>query len=68
MTPIGLATLTRRDHEVVNFTRSRVKSKFKLTNLMKISRIEEYNGKQGSNPQGNKEIYDDLFKIDQIRR
>ena len=35
---------------------------------MKISRIEWYNGKYGSNPQGNKEIYDDLFEIDQIGR
>ena len=33
------------DREVVNFTRSRVKTKSKLTNLMKISRIEGYNGK-----------------------
>ena len=54
------------DREVVNFTWSRVKKKFKLTNLIKISRIEGYNGKEGSNPQENKEIYDDLFQIDQI--
>ena len=39
---------------------------FKLTNLMKISRIEGYNGKYGSNPQGIKEILDDLFEFDQI--
>ena len=58
--------VTNRDHEVVNFTRSRVKNNFKLTNLMKISRIEGYNGKYGSNPQGIREIYDDLFKFDQI--
>ena len=37
--------VTGRDHEVVDFTRSRVKTKSKLTNLMKISRIEGYNGK-----------------------
>ena len=37
--------LTRRNGEVVNFTRSRVKNNSKLTNLMKISRIEGYNGK-----------------------
>ena len=60
--------MTSRDCEVVNFTRSRVKTKSKLTNLMKISLIEGYNGKYGLNPQGNKEIYDDLFKIDQIGR
>ena len=58
--------LTSRDREVVDFTRSRVKKKSKLTNLMKISRIEGSNSKQGSNPQGNREIYDDLFKFDQI--
>ena len=39
---------------------------FKLTNFMKISRIEGYNGKYGSNPQGIKEILDDLFEFDQI--
>ena len=33
---------------------------------MKISRIEGYNGKYGSNPQGNKKISDDLFEFDQI--
>ena len=40
--------------------------KSKLTNLLKISRIEGYNGKYGSNPQGMKEISDDLFEFDQI--
>ena len=33
----GLSFLTSGDREVVNFTRSRVKTKSKLTNLMKIS-------------------------------
>ena len=33
-----------------------------------ISRIEGYNGKNGSNPQGIREISDDLFKFDQIER
>ena len=37
--------LTRGDREVINFTRSHVKNNFKLTNLIKISRIEGYNGK-----------------------
>ena len=37
--------LTRREHEVVNFTRSRVRTKSKLTNLVKLIRIEGYNGK-----------------------
>ena len=45
--------LTDQDRKVVNCTRSRVKTKSKLTNLMKISRIEGYNGKYGSNLQGN---------------
>ena len=34
-----------RNREVVDFTPSRVKNNSKLTNLMKISRIEGYNGK-----------------------
>ena len=33
------------DREVVDITRSHVKTKSKLTNLMKISQIEGYNGK-----------------------
>ena len=33
---------------------------------MKLIRIEGYNGKYGSNPQGIKEILDDLFEFDQI--
>ena len=37
--------VTSGGHEVVDFTRSRVKTKSKLTDLMKISRIEGYNGK-----------------------
>ena len=39
--------LTRRNREVVDFTRSRVKNNSKLTNLMKIIRIEGYSGKKG---------------------
>ena len=39
------ATLMRRDREVVDFTRSRVKNNFELTNLMKLTRIEEHDGK-----------------------
>ena len=38
-------SLTSGDHKVINFTRSRVETKFKLTNLMKISRIEGCNDK-----------------------
>ena len=41
----NLVPLTRRNREVVNFTQSRVKNNSKLTNLMKIIRIEGYNGK-----------------------
>ena len=37
--------LTRRDCEVVDFTRSRVKNNSEFTNLMKMIRIEGYNGK-----------------------
>ena len=37
--------LMRRDCEVVDFTRSRVKNISELTNLMKMYRIEGYNGK-----------------------
>ena len=62
----GSGVLTKRDHEVVNFTRSRVKNNSKLTNLMKISRNEGYNGKYGLNPQGIREISNDLFEFDQI--
>ena len=42
--------MTERDREVIENTRSRVKIKSKLTNLMKLIRIEGYNGKYGSNP------------------
>ena len=37
--------MTRWDREVVDFTRSRVKNNTKLTNLMKMYRMEGYNGK-----------------------
>ena len=37
--------LTRRDREVVDFTRYRIKNNTKFTNLMKMLRIEGYNGK-----------------------
>ena len=37
--------MTRRDREVVDFTRSRVKTNTELTNLMKMPRIEGYSGK-----------------------
>ena len=60
--------LTDRDREVVNCTRSRVKTKSQLTNLMKIPRIEGDNGKNVSNPHGFREISDDLFEFDQIRQ
>ena len=35
---------------------------------MKFIRIEGHNGKYGSNPQGIREILDDLFEFDQIER
>ena len=53
---------------IVNCTRSRVKTKSKLTNLMKISQIQGYKGKYGLNLQGIREIYDDPFEFDQIGR
>ena len=37
--------LTRQNCEVIDFTRSHVKHIPKLTNLMKITQIEGYNGK-----------------------
>ena len=55
-----------RINVVVNCTPIRVKIKSKLTNLMKITQIEGYNGKYGSNPQGIREISDDLLEFDQI--
>ena len=59
---------TNRDHMVVENTRSRVKIISKLTNFKIQSRIEEYIGKYGSNPQGIREILNDLFEFHQIRR
>ena len=53
---------------VVENTRSRVKIKSKLTHFKINSRIEGYNDKYGSNPQGTREILDDLFEFDQIRQ
>ena len=61
-------SMTNQDRVVINFTRSRVTNNSKLTNLVKISRIEGYNGKYWSNPQGIREISDDLFEFDQIVR
>ena len=63
---VFVACMTNQDCEVIEITRSRVKTKFKLTNFMKLIRIEGYNGKYGSNPQGIRKIPDDLFEFDQI--
>ena len=60
--------MTRRDREVIDFTRYRVKNNTELTNLMKMNRIQGYNGKYGSNPQGIKQFLDVIFKFDQIGR
>ena len=60
--------VTKRDREVVEITRSCVQKKYKIINFMKLIRIERYNRKYGSNPQGIREILDDLFEFDQIRR
>ena len=59
--------MTNGDREVIICTRSRVKIKFKLTNLMKISQIDGYNDQYGSNPQGIREISKNLLKFDQNR-
>ena len=61
-------SMTRRNREVVNFKRYRVKNYSKLTNFRKFTRIEGYNGKYGSNPQGIKQFLDVFFKFDQIGR
>ena len=61
-------SMTRRNREVVDFKRYRVKNYSKLTNFRKFTRIEGYNGKYGSNPQGIKEFLDVFFKFDQIGR
>ena len=60
--------LIEQDREVFQNTRSRIKTKSKLTNFMKLIRIEGYNDKYGSNPQRIREILDDLFEFDQIQR
>ena len=61
-------SLTRRNREVVDCKRYRVKNNSKLTNFRKFTRIEGYNGKYGSNPQGIKQFLDVFFKFDQIGR
>ena len=43
--PFDLDLMTRRDREVVDFTRYHVKNKTEFTNLMKMYRTEGYNGK-----------------------
>ena len=58
--------LMERDCKVVEITQSRVKIKSELTNLMKVTQIEGYNGKYGSNPQGNRKILKDVFEFEQI--
>ena len=60
--------MTRRNCEVVDFTRYHAKNNTELTNFMKMNRIQGYNGKYGSNPQGIKEFLDVIFKFDQIGR
>ena len=61
--------MMRRDREVVDFTRSRVKNNSKLTNLMKKKlELSDIMVNKGRIHRENKEIYDDFFKIDQIGR
>ena len=59
--------VTRRNREVVDFKRYRVKNYTKLTNLMKMYQYQGYNGKYGSNPQGISEFSSDLLEFGQIR-
>ena len=59
--------MTRRDGKVVEITRSRVKIKSKLTNLMKLIQIEGYNGKYGSNPQGIRENSEEHFMKEHLK-
>ena len=68
MPNLGMAirSLTDQINVVINCTPIHVKIKSKRTNLMKITRMEGYNGKHGSNPEGMSEISDDLFEFDQI--
>ena len=40
-----ICLVTGRDRKVIDFTRYRIKNNSKLTNLMKMYRIEGYNGK-----------------------
>ena len=42
--------------------------RFHAVSCQKFTRIEGYNGKYGSNPQGIKEFLDVIFKFDQIGR
>ena len=60
--------MTRRDRELVDFTWSRVKNYSKLTNFKKFTRMEGYNGKYGSNPQGIEVFSRDLLEFGQIGR
>ena len=59
-------SMTRRDHKVVDFTRSRVKNNSKLTNLMKMYRIEGYNGNKGRIHKELRYFLRYLLEIDQI--
>ena len=52
-----------RGHRLQAVSRQKL---FQLTNFRKFTRIEGYNGKYGSNPQGIKDFIDVFFKFDQI--
>ena len=56
--------MTKRDRKVDEITWSRVKTKSKLTNFIKLIQVERYNGKYGSSPQEIKEIFHDLVEFD----
>ena len=60
--------MTKRFCAVVEYTQSRVKISFKLTNLKNKSLIKEYSGEKGSNPHRNKGNFEISLKFDQVRQ
>ena len=61
-----IGNVTERIDAVVNYTSVRIKNNTKLTNFMKLIRIEGYSGEEGLNPRTNKGFSRDLLKFDQI--
>ena len=59
--------LTVHIHVVIENPTRRVKTNSTLTQLKIKSRIKQYNGQLGSNPQRNCSIFEIFFKFDKIR-